>query len=318
MPAIITHDLYGKDVYGETFDTIGGSRDAAEAFLLGNQGPDPLFFVAPDPRYRRVGKLASTLHRARPAEFLVALKSAVRELPAQERSVGRAYALGFLCHYALDSTVHPLVYCHEHALCDAGEPGLTRDDGSEVHGVIESELDEMVLFAKRGDTVATFNPSREILHASEAVLDAVSKMYAYLALNVYGEVVPHNLFRLSVHGFRLVQRLFWSPTGIKRDLIGRIERLARPHSFYQSMSHRPVAAAESVFDNHEHDAWTNPFTGDVRTTGFWDLYDQAQYKAKDLIAAFDQPSFTVERTRELTGELDFSGRPTQAQVLAVE
>ena len=143
-------------------------------------------------------------------------------------------------------------------------------------------------------------------------------MYAYLALNVYGEVVPHNLFRLSVHGFRLVQRLFWSPTGIKRDLIGRIERLARPHSFYQSMSHRPVAAAESVFDNHEHDAWTNPFTGDVRTTGFWDLYDQAQYKAKDLIAAFDQPGFTVERTRELTGELDFSGRPTQAQVLAVE
>ena len=78
MPAIITHDLFGKDVYGETFDTIGGSRDAAEAFLLGNQGPDPLFFVAPDPRYRRVGKLASTLHRARPAEFLVALKSAVR------------------------------------------------------------------------------------------------------------------------------------------------------------------------------------------------------------------------------------------------
>ncbi|MBD9214220.1 MAG: peptidase, partial [Senegalimassilia anaerobia] len=65
-------------------------------------------------------------------------------------------------------------------------------------------------------------------------------------------------------------------------------------------------------------AWTNPFTGDVRTTGFWDLYDQAQYKAKSLIAAFDQPGFTVERTRELTGELDFSGRPTQAQLLAVE
>ncbi|MFR5093157.1 MAG: hypothetical protein ACLTDR_15265 [Adlercreutzia equolifaciens] len=41
MPAIITHDLFGKDVYGETFDIIGGSRDAAEAFLLGNQGPDP-------------------------------------------------------------------------------------------------------------------------------------------------------------------------------------------------------------------------------------------------------------------------------------
>lgn len=177
---------------------------------------------------RRTTSWATPCTAGKPAELLAALKDSLGVLDPEEKPLGRAYALGFLCHYALDSTVHPLVYCHEHALCDAGEPGLTRDDGSEVHGVIESELDEMVLFAKRGDTVAAFNPSREILHASEAVLGAVSKMYAYLALNVYGEVVPHNLFRLSVHGFRLVQRLFWSPTGIKRDLIGRIERLARP------------------------------------------------------------------------------------------
>lgn len=74
----------------------------------------------PDPRYRRVGKLASTLHRTRPAEFLVALKSAVRELPAQERSVGRAYALGYVCHYLLDSTVHPLIISQVNALCAAG------------------------------------------------------------------------------------------------------------------------------------------------------------------------------------------------------
>ena len=318
MPAIITHDFFGRDVYDALFQTIGGSRDEADAFLLGNQGPDPLFYAVADFRATAYHKLGNTMHSRKPAELLAALKDSLGVLDPEEKPLGRAYALGFLCHYALDSAVHPLVYCHEHALCDAGEPGLTRDDGGEVHGVIESELDEMVLFTKRGDTVAAFNPSREILHASEAVLGAVSKMYAYLALNVYGEVIPHNLFRLSVHGFRLVQRLFWSPTGIKRDLIGRIERLARPHSFYQSMSHRPVATAESVFDNHEHAAWTNPFTGDVRTTGFWDLYDQAQYKAKNLIAAFDQPGFTAERTRELTDELDFSGRPTQAQVLAVE
>ena len=150
------------------------------------------------------------------------------------------------------------------------------------------------------------------------MLGVVSKMYSYAALTVYGRIVPRDLFARSVRNFRRVQRLFYSKTGAKRALLGRIEELVRPYSFYQSMSHRPVAAAESVFDNHEHAAWTNPFTGDVRTTGFWDLYDQAQYKAKDLIAAFDQPGFTVERTRELTGELDFSGRPTQAQVLAVE
>ena len=43
MPAIITHDFFGRDVYDNLFKTIGGSRDEADAFLLGNQGPDPLF-----------------------------------------------------------------------------------------------------------------------------------------------------------------------------------------------------------------------------------------------------------------------------------
>ena len=48
------------------------------------------------------------------------------------------YLLGFLCHYLLDSTVHPLVYANQYALCDAGIDGLSREDGSEVHAVIES------------------------------------------------------------------------------------------------------------------------------------------------------------------------------------
>ena len=165
MPAIITHDFFGRDVYDCLFQAIGGSRDEADAFLLGNQGPDPLFYAVASLRITQYHKLGNTMHSSKPAELLAAFKESLDVLDEEEQAVGRAYALGFLCHYALDSTMHPLVYCNEYALCDAGEPGLTRDDGSEVHGVIESEFDEMVLFAKRGDTIATFNPSREILHA---------------------------------------------------------------------------------------------------------------------------------------------------------
>ena len=43
MPALITHDFFGRDVYDRLYTFIGGSRDEADAFLLGNQGPDPLF-----------------------------------------------------------------------------------------------------------------------------------------------------------------------------------------------------------------------------------------------------------------------------------
>lgn len=318
MPALITHDFFGRDVYDRLYTFIGGSRDEADAFLLGNQGPDPLFYTVISPQLREHNRLGSTMHNKKPSELIAAFKNSLDILGSAEREVGRAYALGFLCHYTLDSTMHPFVFFHEYRLCDAGEPGLSRADGSEVHGVIESELDELVLFEKRGETVATFNTSTEILNASDFALRVISKMYAYVALTVYGELIPATMFETAVKDFRLAQRLFYSPTGRKRAVISRIEELVRPYSFYRSMSHRPVALAESQFDNRAHEAWENPFTGEVRCVGFWDLFDEALGKAQDNLLAFDEDGFDLEAARAITRELDFSGEPTVALVVSVE
>lgn len=318
MPSLITHDFFGRDVYDRLFGTIGGSRDEAEAFLLGNQGPDPLFYAVLSPRLRAHRRLGSTMHSKKPTELVKALKDALSILNGAELPIGRAYALGFLCHYALDSTAHPLVYFHEYRLCDAGEPGLSRADGSEVHSLIESELDELTLFTRRGQTVATFDPSAEILKASDFVLHVVSKLYVYLALTVYGEIVPERLFTIAVKDFRAAQRFFHSPSGRKRALVGRLEQLARPFSFYRSMSHRPVELVESAFDNRARDVWENPFTGETRTASFQDLYDEALEKAQASIASFDRDGFNLEAARAITHDLDFSGRPVVAVLVAVE
>ena len=318
MPALITHDFFGRDVYDRLYTFIGGSRDEAEAFLLGNQGPDPLFYTVLSPQLREHNRLGSTMHNKKPSELLAALKNSLSILGSAEQEVGRAYALGFLCHYTLDSTMHPFVFFHEYQVCDAGEPGLSRADGSEVHGVIESELDELVLFEKRAETVATFNPSAEILNASDFVLRIISKMYAYVALTVYGEIIPATMFETAVKDFRIAQRLFYSPSGRKRALFGRVEELLRPYSFYRSMSHRPVALTTSQFDNRAHEAWENPFTGEVRTVGFWDLFDEALEKAQDNLFAFDEDTFDLAAAQEITRELDFSGEPVVALVVSVE
>ena len=190
MPAIITHDTFGQDAYARHFSSIGGTKDEAEAFLLGNQGPDPLFYSIANPLLSSVHRLGNIMHKEKPNEILVAFKQAINALDEADRSVGRAYALGFLGHYVLDSTMHPLVYFHEFQLCDAGEPGLSRTDGNEVHAVIESEYDEMVLTVKRGETVATFNPAVNILKGSDRMLRIVSLLYANMAFSVFGKIDP--------------------------------------------------------------------------------------------------------------------------------
>ncbi len=318
MPSIITHDTFGQDVYRDLFASIGGSRDEAEAFLLGNQGPDPLFYSVACPWLHAHHDLGNVMHDQLPAKLIDALKTSLPFLPEDERSVARAYALGFLCHYTLDSIMHPFIFGQQYALCDAGEPGLTRSDGHEVHAYIETELDELVLFVKRGDTVERFNPARDILKGSERMLRVVSKLYVYVAMAVYGRAVPLDLFPSSVRAMRLGQRVFHSQSGLKRMMLGRAEELVRPYSFVRAMSHMPVELEESIFDNRERETWKDPFTGETSGEGFWDLYDRALDQAKRNIALFDSPDFNLESARTITAEKNFSGKPTTATIVAVE
>ncbi len=277
MPAIITHDLFGKDVYGETFDTIGGSRDAAEAFLLGNQGPDPLFFVAPDPRYRRVGKLASTLHRARPAEFLVALKSAVRELPAQERSVGTRLRAGLRVPLPAGQHVHPLIISQVNALCGAGVEGLTTEDAHEVHAVIETELDELVLYGQARRDRGTYHPATRLLRGRDSMLDTVGRLYATAIDDAFGLTMPMACSKAPCGPSA-------RPSGPSIPYRRQARRALRcrcascaPHAMTGAMSHRAAERATSAFAKDDERApWRHPATEAVSRASFWDLYDQAR------------------------------------------
>lgn len=327
MPAIITHDTFGREVYGKHYELIGGTRDEADAFLLGNQGPDPLFYSVVNPRLAAAHHLGSIMHAQKPSELLPALRCAVDTLPDGDPSAGatcsdhaiaRAYFMGFLCHYLLDATAHPFIYAQQYAFCDAGVEGLTRANGSDAHALIESELDELMLTTHRDETIATFNPSKVILKASSHVLDVISKLYRQAAREVYGMAIPADTFKASVRAFRTVQGLFYSPSGLKHNMLGRVEMLVRPYSFYRAMSHRNRTLTQSAFDNREGALWENPFTHTISRESFEDLFEKAKARATTVLLAIDAPGFNEEEARTITHDLNFSGEPTCAQIIAVE
>ena len=319
MPAVLTHDFFGREVL-DTFGNLdNASLDERDAFLLGNQGPDPLFFLVLTPTQMPWRKLSSTMHKKQPTELLHALARSLDILQGKEADIGRAYALGFLCHYVLDSMEHPLIYATQYALCDAGIDGLKRSDGHEVHAEIERELDEMVLYAKRGQTTRVYSPVENTLEANEYVLEVVQKMYAYIALTVYGEIIQGGLFSLAVANYRMALSLLYSPLGIKRMLLGMAERKVRTnsHSFLQAMAYKGEEVHDSWYANSERRPWSHPYTGKVRTDSFWDIYHEALAAAGKAIERFETTSFTLEDARVITQDINFSGEPTIA-ILTVE
>ena len=99
------------------------------AYLLGASGPDVLFFHYCwrfGNRYK-LPSLGFLMHKARTNAFFEAL------FLRASTNAQRAYALGFLCHYALDHCVHPYVY----AQCEKGRPFAMKGG----HGFLEIAID---------------------------------------------------------------------------------------------------------------------------------------------------------------------------------
>ena len=309
MPAIITHDqfaLQALQLPEASFVQTGRQR---EAFQLGSQGPDPLFYLAVHPTLHARCKLGGRMHAQASAALIEAMAASVDAAPEGQRDVALAYAAGFVCHYLLDRTAHPFIYAQQYAFCDAGVPGLTRENGSEVHATIESELDELVLYTRTGLTIASYEPQHEILQIGDAALGTVSRQVAFAVRQAYGQQLAEGVFATAVRCFRFVQGVFHSPGGRKREALGRVEELVRPYSFVRAMCHRPLPLSESAFDNREHEAWTCPFTGVRHTESFEDLFGLAQQQAAHWLPQLAAGGLSAEAAHELTEGLNFSGAP---------
>ncbi len=316
MPAVITHDMFGQDVLDAVREHIGDSLASRDAFMLGNQGPDVFFFGNLNPRIAKAWGIGTRMHREKPDELLAGLAGVARDLIDKARPTGQAYAQGMFCHYLLDSKMHPFIYAQQNEICDAGIDDLDRQDGHEVHAEIESDLDVLVLTAKTGRTIADFEPSKTILLATDETLQIISYMMKRTAKEVYGIDIPKDAFAQSVKAYRATLAAIYSPRGVKRTVLGRLEKLARRHSFVQAMSHKNELLHSSPFENAEHAEWVNPETGIASTDSFWDIYNAALASARALVPRF--PSATPEAVSRITQGLDFNGAPTRPLIVSVE
>ena len=312
MPAILTHDFFGKDAFGSALEFVDlYTPDERNAFLLGSQGPDPLFYLLLLPPLADFRRFGSDMHHMSPTKLFLALRRAVDALPESDRGVGRAYLAGFTCHYVLDRAVHPLVYFWERGVCQAGVKGLDYSDGGAVHAEIERDLDEMVLFVKRNQTVETYRPYREVLRGSDEMLGIVGEVYRRSALGPFAadEPTTQRVYLLAVLSFRVVQDLFWSPKGTKTNVLARIEApiLHQRYSLVRSMSHRVRAELTSDFDNRLHSVWKNPFTHEVQSDSFWDLYNGALDELSTALAIVFEDDFDEEAALAFTRGLNFCG-----------
>ena len=130
MPAVYTHLRFGEAVKNRLPERLQACIEAyGEAFRLGTQGPDVLFYHKPLKK-NALKTYGMQVHlQTAEGPFVKVAKHLTRDGGAAFAL--RAYVMGFLCHFLLDTHFHPII-----------------DDNCSdelSHGKIESELDKYML-----------------------------------------------------------------------------------------------------------------------------------------------------------------------------
>jgi hypothetical protein len=317
MPAIIAHHLFGTEIQSRLGDDAFPTNDELSAFLLGNQGPDPYYYAVFTRHMVTAKKLGSLMHKTHVSRALDAMRELARTFTGDDQAIAEAYLKGYICHYAFDSVAHPFIYTWQYAIFDAGVEGLKNDSSTRlaVHTQIETDIDSAMLMRATGQTTATWRVHDHVLIASNHVLEVVDKLYRYTAAGVYGIVLPKGVFARSVKDFRLTAAVCHSPAGDWRDKMGRIERIFHAHSIAQAHTHRVDVGEYCDYDNVDHKPWTNPFTGEVSTTSFPDVYEHALDVAMQDLELFAEhrPSFDICGTTNFSGDTDTSDASRNAK-----
>lgn len=295
MPASYVHQCVAREALAPAL-VDGASLNAA---LAGAEGPDPLLYsVFPNPGGPYPPRVGSLLHTKRTDDFLLALLDAC----ARDETL-RAFALGFLTHYATDTTFHPFVCAH--SLTPQGAYS------GNAHCRLEHGL-ETLHYRRTGhpDGLPVQFAGYEAL--SRAQKEAIARALAESIAAVYPEraLSPARVLASFDHAL-LLCRLLRSEGGSKYRACGALPFGLNAYALAHMM---PLQPPREDIANDAHARWASLWEPDrERTESFGDLFASAVRRSGELAgAARDMWAGRVSHAafRELTGGLSYgSGVP---------
>lgn len=246
-------------------------------FNLSCQGPDLLLchkfwpWIKDKPGH----KLGVLLHNE---GIKKAFSTAFKYVKSSDDDILLTYMTGYICHYVFDYTAHPFV--------------IKRTDTYPLHKALELALDTAIM-SREGRYAYKENPWK-----AAAIKDGLPKciedFYNTIFNAVYDITPLQNIYRESYKDLKTIWMLFYSPSGIKRNLI----KILNPLFPINAMVYfHPKKTPSSVINNND-------------VMEFIALFEQSINKAANLITAFNSylnDDMTIDTLMENINDINYKG-----------
>ncbi len=292
MPAFATHCVFALELAEELQKTADIKLNKS-ALLIGAQGPDIFFFhrALPWQSGKTLRKVGSAMHRADPALLFDKLYEYCET--AENKSVAKSYAFGFILHYSLDRICHPFVYFLQNRITQRNE----KENPHCAHNTVEYSLDSLMISRYFGEKRPKGFDTAALLDYSEDEKEQCAKAVSYIS------GVPPKEAQTAIDDMKNAQKLLIDANSEKVKAVSVIEKLAAPFtknyrisSFFRT---NDLETAEK-YVNINRGIWRSPFTGELRRESFFDLYNTAKKDALLLVRQWQEGVSGKENTKSIS------------------
>lgn len=259
MPDSRTHILacneIVEDIQNNKYKSI--IKDNIKFYQYGSQGPDIfLYYCALIPsKHKRVMKLSQRLHTDKTGNFIIYCIDKLKEWKDDDDyNILLCYVLGFITHYALDTSVHPFIYYFGGIY----HPDLPQTKKYDVyHKQLEKIIGFIELEKKRG--IAAYNtPLCNEVNIGKDVPKIISKLYFDALYDIYDLEIKNYVIDYCYKDMKFSIKFLMEPNVIKNGIFTIAEYIIRKKTKAKIVIYPKKIKDKLDYLNKEHRKWNHP------------------------------------------------------------
>lgn len=288
MPATITHSYFAQDVYDVLPLDIKNKVNANRLRMFG-QASDPFMFynVLSLKKGRNIRKLQKEFHSYKTGDYFINIINYIKDNNIYNDIDVCSYLYGFICHYVLDSTVHPFVI-YKTGYFDKSNKNTYKYN--HIHSFMEVFIDNDMV--KRRENI---NPYKHrfgnFCFDLRCFSSNLNSLIDYSYSKTYNINNMSSIYYTSLKQMKVFLNLFRVDTyGIKKFFYKLIDTFTTDSTFrFEALSYHYPLNDRHNFLNTNNRLWRNPVSYKlVSHESFIDLYLKSIKKAKELIIYADK------------------------------
>lgn len=296
MPSTITHTYFTLDVYQKLpVSTKERIADQKEMLKIFGQSMDPLFFynIMNFHRGKRIRQFGLFFHEHQTQTFFVNLINYIKYNHYGTDAQTMAFLYGMICHYVLDSTLHPYI------IYKTGGSQVIKDKVlyQSKHIKMEVFLDNYMLFQREGKLPYQIK-SDQFCFPLGIFQDGLKEVIDYSFKETFDVNNMSKFYEKAIRQMRLFYRYFRNDRyGLKKTIYQVIDKVT-PKKGYQlePLSYHLKPQDQWNYLNQRRMIWNHPINKkETYRYSYIELYMIAINRAVQFIEKVNEYIFTSKK-----------------------